>query len=155
MGKSVYLANAYGFSLQQQGPLNELVVALQSLGLQVYEPFERNNQLDKNAKGWAYEVGQADISDIQNTDGIVAVVNGCPPDEGVVFELGLATALRKAIFLFRDDSRVCTPCDNYPLNLMLFTGLPEVGWERYWYTSLNQLADPNKALLEWIAGTAE
>ncbi|MCY3883340.1 MAG: nucleoside 2-deoxyribosyltransferase [Gammaproteobacteria bacterium] len=151
MVKSVYLANPYGFSLQQHGPLRELVAKLQSLGLEVFEPFERNNQLDKDSKGWAYPVGQADIADIQNTDGIVAVVNGCPPEEGVVFELGYATALKKAVFLFRDDARTCTPCENYPLNLMLFTALPEVGWERFWYTSLEELADPNKALVEWAS----
>lgn len=148
--KSVYLANPFGFSQQQQGSLNELVAKLQSLGLEVLEPFERNNQVDKNTNGWAHSVGQADVSDIRNSDGIVAVLNGCPPDEGVVFELGLATAWGKATFLFRDDVRTYNFCENYPLNLMLFTGLPKVGWERHWYTSLHELADTNKALMEWI-----
>ena len=151
MRKSVYLANPFGFSQQQHGPLNELVAKLKSLGLEVLEPFERNNQIDKNANGWAYSVGQADVSDIRIADGIVAVLNGCPPEEGVVFELGLATAWDKAIFLFRDDSRTSNVCENYPLNLMLFTGLPKVGWERHWYTSLNELSDPNKALMAWIS----
>ncbi len=154
MSKSVYLANAYGFSLQQKGLLNELVDKLQSLGLEVYEPFERNNQIDRTAKGWAYSIGQADVSDVRNADGIFAVLNGCPPDEGVVFELGLATAWGKAIFLFRDDFRNCTDCEDYPLNLMLFTGLPELEWERYLYTSLGELTDPNKALVEWASQQA-
>lgn len=151
MSKSIYLANAYGFSLQQKGLLNELVEKLQSLGLEVYEPFERNNQIDRTAKGWAYSIGQADVSDVRNADGIFAVLNGCPPDEGVVFELGLATAWGKAIFLFRDDFRNCTDCEDYPLNLMLFTGLPELEWERYLYTYLGELTDPNKALVEWAS----
>lgn len=151
MSKTVYLANAYGFSLQQKGLLNELVEKLQSLGLEVYEPFERNNQIDRTAKGWAYSIGQADVSDVRNADGIFAVLNGCPPDEGVVFELGLATAWGKAIFLFRDDFRNSTDCEDYPLNLMLFSGLPEVGWEHYLYTSLGELSDPNKALVEWVS----
>ena len=154
MSKSVYLANAYGFSLQQKGLLNELVDKLQSLGLEVYEPFERNNQIDRTAKGWAYSIGQADVSDVRSADGIFAVLNGCPPDEGVVFELGLATAWGKAIFLFRDDFRNCTDCEDYPLNLMLFTGLPELEWERYLYTSLGELTDPNKALVEWASQQA-
>lgn len=154
MSKSIYLANAYGFSLQQKGLLNELVEKLQSLELEVYEPFERNNQIDRTAKGWAYSIGQADVSDVRNADGIFAVLNGCPPDEGVVFELGLATAWGKAIFLFRDDFRNCTDCEDYPLNLMLFTGLPELEWERYLYTSLGELTDPNKALVEWASQQA-
>ncbi len=150
MSKSVYLANAYGFSPLDRETLNKLVARLQSLGLVVYEPFERNNQIDRSTNGWAYHIGQADVSDVRNADGIVAVVNGVPPDEGVVFELGLATAWGKAIFLFRDDTRTCTPCEDYPLNLMLFTGLPKVGWERYCFSSLDELSDPNKALVEWI-----
>ena len=51
-------------------------------------------------------------------------MNGCPPDEGVMIELGMAMALKKPTFLFRDDVRHCTDCEAYPLNLMLFTGLP-------------------------------
>ena len=33
------------------------------------------------------------------------------------------------MLLFRDDSRRCTDREVYPLNLMLFTGLSEAGWE--------------------------
>ena len=42
-------------------------------------------------------------------------------------ELGLAIAWGKPTFLFRDDFRRCTDSEVYPLNLMLFTGLPG-GW---------------------------
>ena len=38
---------------------------------------------------------------------LFAVVNGCPPDEGVMVEFGLATACGKPTFLFRDDLRRC------------------------------------------------
>jgi len=64
---------------------------------------------------------------VRDADGIFAVVNGCPPDEGVMVELGMAIAWEKAVFLFRDDFRRCTDSEAYPLNLMLFTGLPEAG----------------------------
>ena len=30
------------------------------------------------------------------------------------------------VFLFRDDFRSCAPCEDYPLNLMCFSGCPEV-----------------------------
>ena len=44
------------------------------------------------------------------------------------------------------------PVQEYPLNLMLFTGMPEKGWKDYYYSSLEELADPNKALARWAKG---
>ena len=107
--KKIYLANPYGFSEQQRKKLlPELIDALEKLGLEVQEPFERNNQTDFSRKGWAYRIGQADYRDVRESDGIFAVVNGTPPDEGVMVELGMAIALGKTAFLFRDDFRKCT-----------------------------------------------
>ena len=150
--KRLYLANPYGFSAQQRdGPLAELVAALTAAGAEVWEPFARNNQIDRASAGWAYRIGQADLRDVRDADGLFAVVNGCPPDEGVMVELGLAIAWRKAVFLFRDDFRRCTDSEEYPLNLMLFTGLPEQGWQDYWYASAAEIADPDKALARWLS----
>ena len=56
------------------------------------------------------------------------------------------------VFLFRDDFRRCTDSEGYPLNLMLFTGLPETGWEASWYASIEEIADPGKALARWLGG---
>ena len=149
--KTLYLANPYGFSPQQrEGPLTALVAALEAMGAEVWEPFARNNQIDRAGAGWAYEIGQADLRDVREADGLFAVVNGCPPDEGVMVELGLAIAWEKPVFLFRDDFRRCTDSEAYPLNLMLFTGLPEMGWEAYWYSSAQEIADPAKALSRWL-----
>lgn len=149
--KSIYLANDCGFSqLNKAGPLQQLVVELTRLGADVWEPFERNNQLDFSKAGWAYRVGQADYADVRDSDGIFAVVNGCPPDEGVMIELGMAIALKKGVFLFRDDFRRSTDSEDYPLNLMLFTAFPEQNWEDYYYTSIEEIADPNKALVKWL-----
>ena len=65
-------------------------------------------------------------------------------------ELGAAIALNKKVFLFRDDFRRCTDCEDYPLNLMIFTGLPENGWEAYYYTSLDEVISPDKAMARWL-----
>ncbi len=148
----MYLANHYGFStLDKHGPLPQLVKALEALGADVWEPFERNNQINFAENGWAYRVGQSDFADVRNADGIFAVVNGCPPDEGVMVELGMAIALNKAVFLFRDDFRRSTDSEDYPLNLMLFTAFPEGTWRDYYYTSIDQIPDPNKELVKWLA----
>ncbi len=152
MARTLYLANPYGFSLQQKsGPLVDIRNALEQLGVEVWEPFERNNQVDFSAPGWAYEVGQADMRDVRDSDGTFAIVNGCPPDEGVMVELGMAIAWGKPTFLFRDDFRRCTDSETYPLNLMLFTGLPEADWQQYWYSDVLEIPDPGKALARWLS----
>ena len=155
MSRTTYLANPYGFSAQQREVLlPELVAALAALGLEVWEPFARNNQVDFLQPGWAYRVGQADLRDVIEADAIFAVVNGVPPDEGVMVELGAAIALGKPTFLFRDDFRRVTESEQYPLNLMLFTGLPEHGWRDYYYTSVSEITSPEKALARWARGDA-
>ena len=152
--KTLYLANPYGFSTQaREGPLVALVNALEALDIEVWEPFARNNQIDKTVSGWAYRIGQADLRDVRNADGLFAVVNGCPPDEGVMVELGMAIAWGKSVFLFRDDFRTCTDSEAYPLNLMVFSGLPRIGWEAAWYTSIEEIDDTGKALVRWTEGT--
>ena len=154
MAKTLYLANPYGFSSQlKSGPLVEIKAQLEALGIEVWEPFERNNQIDISKPGWAYQVGQADMRDVRDSDGTFAIVNGCPPDEGVMVELGMAVAWGKPTFLFRDDFRRCTDSESYPLNLMLFTGLPEDGWQDFWYSSVSEIADPGKALRRWLETT--
>ena len=149
--KTIYLANPYGFSEQQRALLlPQIVHALEALGLEVWEPFQRNNQVDLSEPGWAYRIGQADYKDVREADGILAVVNGAPPDEGVMVELGMAIALGKPTFLFRDDFRRVTDSEEYPLNLMLFTGMPRYGWRDYYYTSIKEIAALDKALARWV-----
>jgi nucleoside 2-deoxyribosyltransferase len=149
MKKRVYLASPYGFSKQWKGLLRPLVRELEKLGLEVWEPFARNNQVDFATPGWAYQVGQRDFRDVREADAIFAVVNGTPPDEGVMVELGMAIALGKPSFLFRDDFRRCTDSEQYPLNLMLFTGMPRDDWRAYFYTSVREIGSPDKALAIW------
>ena len=146
----IYLASPYGFSPQwQRLLLPEFITALESLGLEVWEPFERNGQVDLAQPGWAHQVAQRDLQDVRDADGLFAIVNGTPPDEGVMVELGAAIALGKPTFLYRDDFRRCTDSEDYPLNLMLFSGLPAQGWQDFVYSSLEQIADPGKAIARW------
>ena len=97
MKKTLYLASPYGFSAQwKERLLPQFVATLEALGAEVWEPFARNNQVDFSAPGWAYQVGQADLRDVVEADAIFAIVNGTPPDEGVMVELGAAIALGQA-----------------------------------------------------------
>ena len=149
--RTIYLASPYGFSAQwKRLLLPEFVKALGSLGLEVWEPFARNGQVDLAESGWAYRVAQCDLQDVRDADAFFAIVNGTPPDEGVMVELGVAIALNKPVFLFRDDFRRCTDSEQYPLNLMLFAGLPKDEWQEHLYTDLNEIKAPEKALARWI-----
>lgn len=152
MSKKVYLANPYGFSGEQKDILlPRLVKELEKVNpkIEVWEPFARNDQINFADPHWAHRVGQANMYDCLKCDAIFAVVNGCPPDEGVMVELGICIALSKPTFLFRDDFRRCTDSGEYPLNLMLFTGLNRYTWENFYYTSLDQINDQNKAFWLW------
>lgn len=151
--KTIYLANPYGFSAQQQETLLPVFVEeLRALGADVYEPFERNNEVEIGAPGAVWRIGQRDLADLRAADAIFAIVNGTPPDEGVMVELGYAIALEKPAFLFRDDFRNCSDSSAYPLNLMLFAAFPEEGWEDWYYTSIEEIRSPDKALARWLAG---
>lgn len=148
--KTIYLASPYGFSTQQKARcLPEIKKAIESLGIIVWEPFERNNQVDWGLLDTPFLVGMQDRKDVLQADAIFAVINGTPPDEGVMIELGMAIALDKPTFLFRDDFRRCTDTEKYPLNLMIFQGLPKDGWRDYYYQSVAEIVDPTRALSRW------
>ncbi len=66
-------------------------------------------------------------------------------------EFSVAIALNQTIFLFRSDFRRCTDSEHYPLNLMLFALLPEVGWEDYYYTFVESLDSAHKAWFKWLS----
>jgi hypothetical protein len=53
-------------------------------------------------------------------------------------------------FSCRDDFRACAPCEDYPLNLMCFAGCPEDTWREHYYTSLDEISDPQKAFVRWL-----
>ena len=86
----------------------------------------------------------------ERADALFAIVNGTPPDEGVMVELGVSIALGKPTFLFRDDFRKCTDSDEYPLNLMIFLGIPYDSWNDYYYRSLDEIVSKKKAIYKWL-----
>ena len=149
MKKKLYLANPYGFSKQTKTLLNEFINIFNNLNIEVYEPFERTKHVIQNEGNWAYDLARSNFQNIKNSDCIFAIVNGTPPDEGVMIELGIAIALKKEIFLFRDDFRNCSDSNQYPLNLMLFLGLPKDNWGKYYFESLEDIKSNKKGFVEW------
>ena len=149
MKKKLYLANPYGFSKQSKKLLCEFVKIFNDLNLEVYEPFERTKHIIKEEGNWAYDLARSNFQDLKKCDCIFAIVNGTPPDEGVMIEVGIAIALKKRIFLFRDDFRNCSDSNQYPLNLMLFLGLPRDNWKKYYFESLQDISSNKKGFVEW------
>ena len=148
--KTIYLASPLGFSAESRTALlPRFVQALESLGLVVWEPFSRNQTADLSRPDGAYRVAQQCLNDVAEADAVFAIVNGTPPDEGVMVELGVAFAMDKPVFLYRDDFRRCTDSEHYPLNLMVFAGLPQQGWQAYWHDSLSSITAADKALAAW------
>ena len=128
---------------------------LEGVGCKVYEPFSTNTQNGLGPQSgdpdWAFDIAVADSEAVRtHCDGVFAVINGVPPDEGVCVELGIAIALKKPYFLFRDDFRKAADSQSFDVNLMLYAGLPRRHWEEHVYRSLKQIEDPTKALLKWI-----
>ena len=149
--KTIYLASPYGFSEQWRLKLlPEFVSKLEYMGARVLEPFNRNSSVDFSISGWANKVASSNLRDLRASDALFAIVNGSPPDEGVMVELGVAIALNKPTFLFRDDFRKCTDSDEYPLNLMIFIGIPYDSWNDYYYRSLDEIESESKALYRWL-----
>ena len=149
--KTIYLASPYGFSEQWRLKLlPEFVSKLEYMGARVLEPFNRNSSVDFSISGWANKVASSNLRDLRDSDALFAIVNGSPPDEGVMVELGFAIALNKPTFLFRDDFRKCTDSDEYPLNLMIFIGIPSDSWNDYYYRSLDEIESESKALYRWL-----
>ena len=150
MKKKLYLANPYGFSKQTKKLLNEFINIFNDLNIEVYEPFERSGDTIQKKDQWAYAVANSNFNDLKECDCIFAIVNGTPPDEGVMIEIGIAIALKKKIFLFRDDFRNCSGSNQYPLNLMLFLGLPRDDWQKYYFESLKDIKSNKKGFMEWV-----
>ena len=149
--KTLYLASPYGFSEHWKLKLlPEFITKLEFMGARVWEPFARNSNIDLTTPGWANKVASSNLKDLRQADGLFAIVNGTPPDEGVMVELGVAIALGKPTFLFRDDFRKCTDSDEYPLNLMIFLGIPSDSWNEYYYSSFDEIDCKKKAIYKWL-----
>ena len=100
------------------------------------------------------ELGGMDLAGLQECDGLLAVLNGQVPDDGVAVAVGICTALGKPVFLFRDEGRKLSTArgsaaPELACHPLIYAGLPRPGWEGYIYDSMEQLGDPEKELAKW------
>ena len=129
--------------------LPPIITALEALGLTVQEPLAFDNRSDPLTPNWMYQCSQRAFAGVAKAGAVFAMVDDTPPDQAVMVQLGMAIAMRKPTFLFRDDVRRATENGDYPLNLMLFTGMLPEGWRDHYYTTLDEITAPQKALARW------
>lgn len=146
--KVIHLAHAYSFSERMtEVLLQPIVVALEGLGLDVGPSRGPGDSL---ADSLPYQSGQDTFTHIALSDAFLGVVDGHSPDEGVMVDLGIAIALGKPTFLLRDDSRsVVADNRTYPMNHKLFVGMPREDWQDHYYTSVEEISAPGKAIARW------
>ena len=148
--KTIYVASDLGLSKRERETLLPPVIdALKSMGLEVYASSHCSDTVKAAGAGWAYNLGQQDFVHIAQAGAIFVMIRSYPPDEGVMVELGIAIALGKPTFVFRDDTRHTVGDEEYPLNLKLFAGMPRDVWRDHYYTSMEDITAPDKALARW------
>ena len=69
-----------------------------------------------------------------------------------MIEVGMAMAWNKPVFYLNDDFRFQPNGEVLPMNLMLFTHTTANTWQEYYYTSIDSLADHDKALYKFCEG---
>ena len=68
------------------------------MGESVLDPFDSNSNIDISNQFWANEGASSNFNDLRQTDGLFAIVNGIPADEGGMVNLGAAIALGTPTF---------------------------------------------------------
>ena len=147
--KTIYVASDLALSeRERKTSLPPVIDALKSLGLDVHASSDLSEVVKSAGAGWAYSLGQEDFVHIAQAGAIFVMIRSNPPDEGVMVELGIAIALGKPTFLFQDVTRRTLVDEEYPLNLKLFAGIPRDAWRDHYYTSMEDITAPGKALAD-------
>ena len=153
---TLYIANGLGFStLGRTRVLASIIEAVKKLGFGVIEPFADNNELslaNDRSVGAEIEIAVRDMNGVIKADGVLCVLSSPIPDEGSMIEVGMALALKKPVFYLNDDFRyqIDPASTKLPVNLMLFAHATAKTWQRYYYTSIEDLSSQEKGLCKWI-----
>ncbi|MDY6931209.1 MAG: nucleoside 2-deoxyribosyltransferase [Halobacteriota archaeon] len=117
--RKVYLAGPL-FSLAETEFNKRLCEKIVSLGYKVFLPQEdSNNSHDSDIKN--EEIFEKNLVAIDDSDIIVAVLDGADIDSGTAWEIGYASALRKPVFGIKTDFRSLGK--EGPVNLMIYYSL--------------------------------
>lgn len=125
---------------------------LKRLNIDSYLPQRDGGEILKGAD--PVECFRKDIDAIENCDAVFAFLDGRAPDEGTVFEIGFAYALKKPIYVICNDARIF--CEENKANNMLtssckwFKTLEDAAW--YFIRSVSFFGTPSP---EWLTTPEE
>lgn len=109
--KKVYLASPSHFDEELLDMVKVLGV-LRNKGLNVFCPYEnKNKDLEFGSREWREKTFCSYVSNIDDTDVVVAIVSGNYTDGGTAWEIGYAYAIKKPIILVNLNKE--------PISLML------------------------------------
>ena len=153
---TLYIANTLGFKTHaRDNMLRDAVAAVREMGFGVIEPFAENNNLaHERSVEQGLTIARANVQSVRDADGVLCIVSSPIPDEGSMIEVGMAMAWGKPVFYLNDDVRYRPRGDRLPMNLMLFYHTSANTWRQYYYTSVDEMRDPEKGLHRWITHTA-
>jgi nucleoside 2-deoxyribosyltransferase len=92
--RKIYLAGPF-FNLAERWLVNEFREKLIELGSQVFSPYY------DIGIGTSKEIVDKDLSGLDNSDTVLAILNGM--DAGTVFEVGYAVALKKRVIIYVEN----------------------------------------------------
>jgi len=154
MKPTLYIANALGFNTHARDhTLCDIVAMVRGMGFGAIEPFADNNELSlarERTIAQELEIARLDTKGVEYADGVLCIISSQIPDEGSMIEVGMAIAWNKPVFYLNDDFRYRPTNTALPMNLMLFARMTPETWEQYYYTSIESLSDPSKALYKWF-----
>lgn len=156
MARTLYIANGLGFSASaREFCLRPIVEAVKSMGYSVIEPFTDNNELSlahARTVEQELEIARLDMEGVRKSDAVLCVASAPIPDEGAMVEVGAALAWGKKVYILNDDFRFSADDrPTLPMNLMLFAGMSADTWKECYFTSIDDLKNPDKAL--WKGNT--
>jgi len=119
---TIYLASPLGFAESTKSFMkNELIPSIKGVGVTVINPWDADGEInrkideaksinDPNKRRAAWReiiqlLGRANAKSIEQSDGVVAVLDGVDVDSGTAAEIGYATALGKWVIGYRGDFR--------------------------------------------------
>lgn len=105
VGKKIYLASGW-FNEEQERRVAKAEQVLRNMGFEVFSPREHQfEQFTYNTQPWRDTVYKHDVDNVKNADFIFAIYD--EKDAGTMFEIGLAWAIEKPIFIFHETEEYC------------------------------------------------
>jgi nucleoside 2-deoxyribosyltransferase len=143
----IYLASPLGFNPEHSDYRHRITAHLQSQGHQLFDPWEQqhaeqaiadalnvkgSDQREKALAEAADYTGRMNAAGIDDSDVLLAVLDGTEPDSGTVAELGYAAGKGKLCYGLRTDRRDSGDLPGLAINLQVLYFITSSGGSGRW-----------------------